>query len=128
MGCVGRDCEPAAKLSGVQFFRRGRPLYVDRLSLQERLAESVFTLQEKPDPSQAAVPVPEKYRAIAVIPFADLSEAGDQARFAEGIAEIADILGEGKADVIRRIFPGWSDGRHHLGLFDTCLRSLPLTC
>ncbi len=30
---------------------------------------------------------PEQYRAIAVLPFADMSESGDQAWFAEGIAE-----------------------------------------
>jgi TolB-like protein len=33
------------------------------------------------------VPNPEHYRAIAVLPFADMSEAGDQQWFAEGIAE-----------------------------------------
>jgi adenylate cyclase len=57
-------------------------LYVERLSLQKRLVEPETTVQETP-----AVPNPEQYRAIAVLPFADMSEAGDQAWFAEGIAE-----------------------------------------
>ncbi|NCF17348.1 MAG: hypothetical protein GWP63_03840 [Haliea sp.] len=54
-------------------------LYVDRLSLQKRLVG--------PETGQPAVPNPEQYRAIAVLPFADMSEAGDQDWFAEGIAE-----------------------------------------
>ncbi len=57
-------------------------LYVERLSLQKRLVEPESVVQEKP-----AVPNPEQYRAIAVLPFADMSEAGDQAWFAEGVAE-----------------------------------------
>jgi adenylate cyclase len=57
-------------------------LYLERLSLQERLVEPESVVQEKP-----AVPNPEQYRAIAVLPFADMSEAGDQAWFAEGVAE-----------------------------------------
>jgi len=57
-------------------------LYVERLSLQKRLVEPEITVQETP-----AVPNPEQYRAIAVLPFADMSETGDQAWFAEGIAE-----------------------------------------
>jgi len=57
-------------------------LYVERLSLQKRLVEPEITVQEKP-----AIPNPEQYRAIAVLPFADMSETGDQAWFAEGIAE-----------------------------------------
>jgi TolB-like protein len=44
-------------------------------------------VQEEPGAGQPAVPNPEQYRAIAVLPFADMSEAGDQAWFAEGIAE-----------------------------------------
>jgi TolB-like protein len=57
-------------------------LYVDRLSLQKRIrgAESV-------ERQATALINPEQYRAIAVLPFADMSEAGDQAWFAEGIAE-----------------------------------------
>ena len=62
-------------------------LYVDRLSLQEALVEPESAVQEKPGPGQPAVPNPEHYRAIAVLPFADMSEAGDQSWFAEGIAE-----------------------------------------
>ncbi len=62
-------------------------LYVDRLSLQERLAESESPLLHKPAAGQPGLPAPELYRAIAVLPFADMSEAGDQAWFAEGIAE-----------------------------------------
>jgi len=57
-------------------------LYVDRLSLQTRLVEPEIAEQ-----GTAEVPNPEQYRAIAVLPFADMSEAGDQAWFAEGIAE-----------------------------------------
>ncbi len=57
-------------------------LYVDRLSLQKRLEETEVAGQQTP-----AIPDAEQYQAIAVLPFADLSEAGDQAWFAEGIAE-----------------------------------------
>jgi adenylate cyclase len=57
-------------------------LYVDRLSFQKRLSEPEIAEQNKPE-----VTNPEKYRAIAVLPFADMSEAGDQAWFAEGVAE-----------------------------------------
>jgi TolB-like protein len=62
-------------------------LYVDRLSLQKALVEPESTVQEKPGSGQPAAPNPEQYRAIAVLPFADMSEAADQAWFAEGIAE-----------------------------------------
>jgi adenylate cyclase len=62
-------------------------LYVDRLSLQKRLVEAEPAFQEKPGAGQPDVPNPEQYRAIAVLPFADMSEAGDQDWFAEGIAE-----------------------------------------
>ena len=62
-------------------------LYVDRLSLQKGMVELEFAVQEKPRAGQPTVPNPEQYRAIAVLPFADMSEAGDQAWFAEGIAE-----------------------------------------
>ena len=57
-------------------------LYVDRLSLQGMLLGP-----ETVDIEEPAFPNPEQYRAIAVLPFADMSEAGDQAWFAEGIAE-----------------------------------------
>jgi TolB-like protein/Flp pilus assembly protein TadD len=57
-------------------------LYVDRLSLQKGMVEPESAVQE-----ELAVPNPEQYRAIAVLPFADMSEAGDQSWFAEGIAE-----------------------------------------
>jgi TolB-like protein/thioredoxin-like negative regulator of GroEL len=57
-------------------------LYVDRLSLQKGMMKPESAVQEKP-----AAPNPEQYRAIAVLPFADMSEAGDQDWFAEGIAE-----------------------------------------
>jgi TolB-like protein/Flp pilus assembly protein TadD len=57
-------------------------LYVDRLSLQKGMMKPESAVQEKP-----AVPNPEQYRSIAVLPFADMSEAGDQDWFAEGIAE-----------------------------------------
>jgi TolB-like protein/Tfp pilus assembly protein PilF len=57
-------------------------LYVDRLSLQKRLVEPESAESGKP-----TAPNPEQYRAIAVLPFADMSEAGDQEWFAEGIAE-----------------------------------------
>ena len=57
-------------------------LYVDRLSLQKRIPGP-----ESADSGESAIPNPEQYRAIAVLPFADMSEAGDQAWFAEGIAE-----------------------------------------
>jgi TolB-like protein/Flp pilus assembly protein TadD len=57
-------------------------LYVDRLSLQKRLLQHESVESGKP-----AIPRPEQYRAIAVLPFADMSEAGDQVWFAEGIAE-----------------------------------------
>jgi TolB-like protein len=57
-------------------------LYMDRLSLQKRLLEPEVAGQETP-----SIPSPDQYRAIAVLPFADMSEAGDQAWFAEGIAE-----------------------------------------
>ena len=62
-------------------------LYVDRLSLQKRLAESESAVQGSPVTDQPAVPNQEQYRAIAVLPFADMSENKDQAWFAEGIAE-----------------------------------------
>ena len=62
-------------------------LYVDRLSLENRLAEYESPVQGKPDTGQAEVFHPVQYRAIAVLPFADMSETGDQAWFAEGIAE-----------------------------------------
>jgi TolB-like protein len=51
------------------------------------MVELESAVQEKPGAGQPAVPNPEQYRAIAVLPFADMSEAGDQAWFAEGIAE-----------------------------------------
>jgi TolB-like protein/Tfp pilus assembly protein PilF len=44
----------------------------------------------EPEPTESGKPTapnPEQYRAIAVLPFSDMSEAGDQAWFAEGIAE-----------------------------------------
>jgi adenylate cyclase len=62
-------------------------LYVDRLSLEKRLAESESALQKNLGTDQPVIPNPENYRVIAVLPFADMSEAGDQAWFAEGIAE-----------------------------------------
>ena len=62
-------------------------LYVDRLSLQKGMVELESAVQEKPGADQPVVPNPEQYRAIAVLPFADMSEAGDQAWFAEGVAE-----------------------------------------
>jgi TolB-like protein/Tfp pilus assembly protein PilF len=62
-------------------------LYVDRLSLQRGMVELESTVQEKPGTGQPLVPSPDQYRAIAVLPFADMSEAGDQVWFAEGIAE-----------------------------------------
>ncbi len=62
-------------------------LYVDRLSLQKGMVELESAGQEKSGAGQPAVPNPEQYRSIAVLPFADMSEAGDQAWFAEGIAE-----------------------------------------
>jgi adenylate cyclase len=54
-------------------------LYVDRLSLQKSTGE--------PEPPRPELPAPGDLRAIAVLPFADMSESGDQAWFAEGIAE-----------------------------------------
>jgi TolB-like protein len=57
-------------------------LYVEKLSLQSRIVEP-----ELADTGKSTLPNPEQYRAIAVLPFADMSEAGDQAWFAEGIAE-----------------------------------------
>jgi TolB-like protein len=57
-------------------------LYVERLSLQKGMVEPESAESGKP-----TAPNPEQYRAIAVLPFADMSEAGDQAWFAEGIAE-----------------------------------------
>jgi adenylate cyclase len=62
-------------------------LYVDRLSLKKGMVELESAVQERPAAGQPAVPNPEHYRAIAVLPFVDMSEAGDQAWFAEGIAE-----------------------------------------
>jgi TolB-like protein/cytochrome c-type biogenesis protein CcmH/NrfG len=62
-------------------------LYVDRISLQKGMVELESAVQEKAGAGQPAVPNSEQYRAIAVLPFADMSEAGDQAWFAEGIAE-----------------------------------------
>jgi TolB-like protein len=62
-------------------------LYVERLSLQKRLEESESALQGNLSTGQPGISHPEQYRAIAVLPFADMSEAGDQAWFAEGIAE-----------------------------------------
>jgi TolB-like protein len=57
-------------------------LYVERLSLQKRLVEPELAEQET-----SAIASPDQYRAIAVLPFADMSEEGDQVWFAEGIAE-----------------------------------------
>ncbi len=57
-------------------------LYVDRLSLQNRLVAPEWA-----DSGDTVAPNPAQYRSIAVLPFADMSEAGDQAWFAEGIAE-----------------------------------------
>jgi TolB-like protein len=57
-------------------------LYVDRLSLQKGMMKP-----ESAESSNPAAPNSEQYRAIAVLPFADMSEAADQAWFAEGIAE-----------------------------------------
>jgi len=57
-------------------------LYVDRLSLQKKLV-----VPGPADGGEIAAPNLEQYRAIAVLPFTDMSEAGDQAWFAEGIAE-----------------------------------------
>jgi TolB-like protein/thioredoxin-like negative regulator of GroEL len=62
-------------------------LYVERLSLQKVMLELESAVQDQPVPDQPAAPDPLQYRAIAVLPFADMSEAGDQAWFAEGIAE-----------------------------------------
>jgi adenylate cyclase len=62
-------------------------LYVDRLSLQKRLIEPELADSRRPGAGQPAIPRAEQYRAIAVLPFADMSEAGDQAWFAEGVAE-----------------------------------------
>jgi TolB-like protein len=62
-------------------------LYIKQLSLQQRLWESQSALQENLGTGQQVIPNPEQYRAIAVLPFADMSEAGDQDWFAEGIAE-----------------------------------------
>jgi len=57
-------------------------LYVDRLALQKQILEP-----HSPVSSEIEAPDPAQYRAIAVLPFDDMSEAGDQAWFAEGIAE-----------------------------------------
>ena len=62
-------------------------LYLDRLSLQKGIVELESTVKDKTETSQPAVPNPEQYRAIAVLPFADMSEARDQDWFAEGVAE-----------------------------------------
>tara|TARA_R110001599_G_C12277316_1_gene663092 strand:- start:13031 stop:14884 length:1854 start_codon:yes stop_codon:yes gene_type:complete len=62
-------------------------LYVDRISLQKRLVEPESTNSENSVAGQAAIAQPEQYRSIAVLPFADMSERGDQVWFAEGIAE-----------------------------------------
>ena len=62
-------------------------LYVDRLSLQKQLMDAESAVQGNPDTGQAVVPHLEQYRAIAVLPFADMSEKKDQAWFAEGISE-----------------------------------------
>jgi TolB-like protein/Tfp pilus assembly protein PilF len=62
-------------------------LYVDRLSMQKELAEAKSATDRSPNADQLVTPNPEQFRAIAVLPFADMSETGDQAWFAEGIAE-----------------------------------------
>ena len=62
-------------------------LYVDRLSLQKQIVIPESAESVKSGAEQPVIPRPEQYRAIAVLPFADMSEAGDQAWFAEGIAE-----------------------------------------
>jgi adenylate cyclase len=62
-------------------------LYVDRLSLQKRVVVPETADRGRPGTGQAAAPNPAQYRAIAVLPFADMSETRDQAWFAEGIAE-----------------------------------------
>jgi TolB-like protein/Tfp pilus assembly protein PilF len=62
-------------------------LYVKQLSLQKELLDSESADQRDHGTDQHAATNPEQYRAIAVLPFADMSEAGDQVWFAEGIAE-----------------------------------------
>jgi TolB-like protein len=62
-------------------------LYMDRLSMQKELADAKSAAQEQLGKSQPATPDAEQYRAIAVLPFADMSENKDQGWFAEGIAE-----------------------------------------
>lgn len=47
-------------------------LYVDRLSLQKGLVEAETAVKAEPGAGQPAAPNPEKYRAIAVLPFADM--------------------------------------------------------
>jgi len=62
-------------------------LYVKQLSLQKELVEAKSAVSDSPGTAQPVTTNPERYRAIAVLPFADMSEAGDQAWFSEGIAE-----------------------------------------
>jgi TolB-like protein len=62
-------------------------LYVDRLSFEKRLVEHESAESQKPGAGQPTAPNTEQYRAIAVLPFADMSESGDQNWFAEGVAE-----------------------------------------
>ena len=57
-------------------------LYMDRLTLKRQ----VSVAPPQPSAEREALDVLE-YRSIAVLPFDDMSEAGDQQWFAEGIAE-----------------------------------------
>jgi TolB-like protein/Tfp pilus assembly protein PilF len=57
-------------------------LYMDRLTLKRQVSESSL----QPD-VELETTDPAQYRSIAVLPFDDMSETGDQEWFAEGIAE-----------------------------------------
>ncbi len=51
------------------------------------LAGGVFVMRGAPQPAATAAPLDVKAASIAVLPFADLSEAGDQVFFADGVSE-----------------------------------------
>lgn len=62
-------------------------LYVSRLSLQQKLEQPQPTSSWNIDSGKGLTLKPERYRSIAVLPFTDMSQAGDQLWLTEGMAE-----------------------------------------
>jgi TolB-like protein/Flp pilus assembly protein TadD len=62
-------------------------LYLERLALGDQFTQAERAEQAQAEAGQSTVTGPQQYRAMAVLPFVDLSQARDQSWFAEGIAE-----------------------------------------